>query len=212
MAWLMVLGLLALNGFIASWNAYVVGRAWRFAGGFMTFVLWCALIQSVVGYSSIALVGILVGLHQYGKLDAEFMKYAMDLWYLLMVFPVIGSGLVIWLHGVIHTIRHPSVGGVLTSGWNTFANVHNIMGAVRHVPEAGEGVGKLLGSIGKSKDGAKALIVLIAVGVSIGIGITLTYVFFSWGYSATEEEMYAGKWYEDVGPQKEPPPRYDRYS
>lgn len=204
MMWLLLL-VLALNGAIATWNAWIVGRMWPMAQGFfMTLLLLCALIQSVAGYSSIALVGLLLGAHGLGKIDDQFLKYAMDLWYLLVIVPVVMSGTVIWLHSVFAAIRSPSAGGILTAGWNTYATYHNVSGMIQHVPDASAGVGKLFGSLGKSKDGAKAMLVLILVGISIGIGFLLTYVVFEWGRSATQNELSSGEW-DAVGQEKKPP-------
>jgi hypothetical protein len=188
---------LAINTVIATWNAYVVGRMWPLAQGFGASLLcWCGLIQSVVGYSSAILLGILFGVLHFEVLDMEYAKYVVDLWYLVIIFPAIGSGICIWLHSVQAMVRNPGFGSFLTAGWNSYAMYHNVSGAIAHVPEAASGVGELFKALGETKgsggkDGALVILVIVIVAVTLLLSVLLTYMVFSWGCKATTEELHA---------------------
>lgn len=176
----LLLVLLAVNCLIATWNAWVVGKMWdTFCGFFAKLVLWSALAQSVIGYSSGILLGIVMGLYHYGRIDEHHMKLAFDLWYVFMVFPALGTGLVLWLYSVQMAFRRPGVFSWATAGWNTYAMVHNVGDALQYLPQAGEGAGELLSSNVGSKMDGKALFAIAAFLVSIGLGILLTWAVFA---------------------------------
>lgn len=183
---------LAINVLIASWNAYLVGRVYALAKGVgVKLLLWCGLIQSVIGYSSALMFGLGIGAYELGWLDEKFLTYAIQLWYLGAIFPALGTGMVIWLHSVIDAVRNPSAGGFLAAGWNTYATFHNIGSALRHVPEAIDGVGEFFGEMleGKSGDDGKGKIALLVVLLALGIGIILTHVVFAMGRRTTANEI-----------------------
>ena len=193
MIWLLLLVLL-INLLAATWNAYMGGRLWRLVEGFGSkTVLICALVQSVVGYSSVLLIAILIPVYAMGWIDEQYAKYTVDRWYLMIIFPALGTGIVIWMHSLLGAIRHPGSGNFLVAVWNSFAMWHNISSAIEHVPEAAKGAGELLGTLGKGgasggKDGLAAIIIIGIVALTIGLSITITYLVFCWGYRVTEEE------------------------
>ena len=176
----LLLVLLAVNCLIATWNAWVVGKMWDLADGFFAkLVLWSALVQSVVGYSSAILLGVVTGLYYNGRIDEHFIVLAVDFWYVLVIFPALGTLLVLWLHSIQMAFRHPGILSWTTAGWNTYAMAHNVGDALQHLPEASEGAGELFSSIGKGEDGWKVWLVILVVLASIGLGALLTWAVFA---------------------------------
>lgn len=183
---------IAINVAISTWNAWIVGKVWDLAEGFgATILLICGLIQSVVGYSSAFMVGLGFGAYGLGYLDEEYLHLSMQLWYLGVIFPALGSGMVIWLHSVLHAIRNPSFGSIGIAGWNTFAQAHNMYHALDQVPQAYEGVGKLLGEVfgGKSKMDGRAIIAILIAIAALGLGMLATGIVFVIGRQSTLAEL-----------------------
>jgi hypothetical protein len=143
---------------------------------------WMAAIMSASGFTwcymvIAALLGTVIPVKDsHGEyhplLTPEMLKAFCDLGYLVVVLPILGSGLAITIHswGVFWRRRNFSSGA--TAGWNTFAQVYNFYGAARHIPEAGIGVKDFFG--GKSDDKSKAIVALLVVGAVIG-GILTTW-------------------------------------
>lgn len=189
---ILLLVILALNVLIATYNARMVGRVWDLAKGFgIKVVLWSALVQSVIGYSSALVVGLGFGAYKLELLDEEFLEATVQLWYLMVIFPCIMTGFIIWLHGVIETLRNPSLGNVAGTTWNTFAMYHNVSGALENVPNAFEGVGKLFDSKSSSDDDKGKIAILIVV-LAFIVGILLTSLVFTSGRRATMAELGMG--------------------
>lgn len=187
MAWLALL--LLLNFGISWWNAYVVGCNWvesRIVGGWPRFVMWCGAVQSAIGFSSV-FICIFGGMAYLANwLPSEAVEPLASLWYLLVVFPMLGSGFAITAQGWQSTLREPSLLRVGTSAWNTYAQVHNTVQAFDGIGPALESVGKLFGSIfrggnssrnddGKAKLGmAIVLLVILIVICALAAGTLLT--------------------------------------
>lgn len=169
--------LLALNFGISWWNAYVVGCNWlesRMVGGSVRFVMWCGAVQSAIGFSSVFLCAFGGVAYVAGWLPPEAVEPMVSLWYLLVVFPLLGSGFAITALGWQETLREPNLARIGTSAWNTYAQVHNTAEAFNGIGPALEAVGKLFGSLlkgGGGRDDAKArltmavalLVILIAI-------------------------------------------------
>lgn len=180
MEMLFVLGLLALNGFISWWNCKSAGSVWIEAkklGGFMRVLVWCAAIQSAVGFSSILIVMLAFGAYAGGYLDQAHFQGAMSLWYLLVIFPALGSGLIITIHSLLQAWRTRRIADIGVAAWNTFAQGYNMYSAMKDVPQAWSVVGSLFGGDSKSRSDkdnkGNALLILIVV-VAIAGGIIIT--------------------------------------
>ena len=186
----LLLVILAVNGGIATWNAWLVGRVWPLADGFFTkLLLVCGFVQSGFGYSSVIIVGLAFGGHTLGYLDQKMVETMFQLWYVPTILAVIGTGSVIWLHSVVEFVRNPSAGGFVVGAWNSYAMYHNVSSAIRELPGAIDGAGDALASLGKGKDGAKALVVIVLVAISIGLGFLMTYIVFAYGRARTYAEV-----------------------
>jgi len=168
---LVVILMLALN-FAISWsNASICGRYWsesKREGGSLRVYMVCGYIQSIFGFTMVyayTLLLIAPVFMQMRGMDAETIYYFQDLasnlTYLVVVFPILSSGLFIWIKGILITWENRTVSNIIVSGWNTYAMVHNTVSAYRNVPSAfGKVVEAFFG--GKRKKG-KETIVLLAV-------------------------------------------------
>ena len=182
--------MLLLNGAIATWNAWIIGRCWPMAGSFGTkLLLVCGYVQSGIGYSSVLIVGLVLGGYGLGWLDVAVVKFAFSLWYVLVIVPLIGTGFVIWLHSVLTCIKDPSIGGFAVGAWNTYAMYSNISSAVEHLPAALEAVGEGFSGLLDSKDGWRVALALLIVAISIGLGFAVTHMVFRAGKARTLAEI-----------------------
>ncbi|QYW06413.1 hypothetical protein uan_001 [Pseudomonas phage UAntarctica] len=176
---LFIVGLLALNGIISWWNCKVVGGIWiesKKMGGFMHVLAWCGAVQAAVGFSSVLIFGLAFGAYSFGFLPKEYASAAISLWYLLIIIPAIGTGLVITVHSLITAWRERNIANMGIAAWNTFASGMNIYNALDGIPNAWEAVSSVLGGDSKDKDNdskAALLILLVVVAIAGGIFITM---------------------------------------
>jgi hypothetical protein len=178
--------ILALNFAISWWNARSCGRAWaesKAVGGSIRFLVWCGAVQSAVGFSSVFLFPLLFAANALAPdyFTDEQLNGALSLWYLTIIFPVLGTGLIITIESWIAAYRNHSLMNLGLAAYNTFAQVHNAMGAINGVGPAFSAVGKMFASVaggrGDAKGKAAILGVMIAVGVvvlALSAGVILT--------------------------------------
>lgn len=174
MALLLILGLLALNLFISWWNCRSAGAVWNEAkqfGGFMRVLVWCAAIQSAVGFSSVLIMALGFAAFATGNLPKEYLDATVSLWYLLIIFPALGSGLIITIHSLMQAWRERNIASMGIAAYNTFAMGSNIYHATSAVPDAFSKVGDLFKG---DKDQQKVALVLLIVGVSLAGGVLIT--------------------------------------
>lgn len=173
-----------LLNFVISWsNAWGCGKTWiesRHAGGWPHFLNWCGAIMSAAGFTWCYLVIL-------GAIGAQIPIKAEDgtvhmllsgasaeafagLGYLVIIFPILGSGLAITVHswGVFWRERNFTRGAI--AGWNTFADVYNTVAALENVPAAARGVSKFFSRDrnSDSKDRAKLIVALLVALAAIG--------------------------------------------
>lgn len=178
MEMLLVMGLLALNGFISWFNCRSAGSVWIEAkklGGYMQVLVWCAAIQSAVGFSSILIFLLAFGAYVGGYLDQAHFNGAMSLWYLLVIIPALGSGLIITIHSLREAWRTRQIGDIGVAAWNTFAQGYNMYSAVKDVPQAWGAVSDIFSSKSSSdKDSKGTALMLLIVVLAIAGGIIIT--------------------------------------
>lgn len=171
---LIIAGLLVLNLVISWWNCRVVGSMWKeskFVGGFMRVLAWCGAVQAAVGFSSVIMLVLVFTAYATGHLPAKYAEAAGSLWYLLIIVPAIGTGLIITVHSLIQAWRERSMVNMGVAAWNTFASASNLYSAASSVPSAFGKVGDLFKG---DKDQQKVALVLLIVAASIGGGIIIT--------------------------------------
>src|SRR5262245_51930238 len=180
--------LIWLLNFVISWvNAWGCGKTWtesKHAGGMPHFINWAAAIMSASGFTwcYLVILGGVGSVIPYETADdgtttmllsgAAAQAFA-DLGYILVVFPIIGSGLALTVHswGVFWRERN-FVNGA-TAGWNTFAQVYNTVSALENVPRAARGVGDFFASDDDDAADRLKLLVLLLVAIA-AIGGCLT--------------------------------------
>lgn len=183
----MLLLMLALNFGISWFNCYSCGKVWTEAkalGGWPRFMAWCGAIQAAIGFSSVIGFAIGAGLHATGHLPAAVAHGAVSAWYLLIIIPVLGTGLAITIESWIIAFRERSLANMGGAAYNTLAMAHNAYGAVDGIGQALKGVSSLLDT--KDDEGGSNL-VLMAFGLvlaALASGILLAAVLIR-RYSST---------------------------
>src|SRR5262245_36171030 len=137
--WLFLI--LALNFAVSWWNARSCGRAWvesKAVGGLIRLLVWCGAIQSAIGFSSVFLFPLVLlanALFPAYFTDA-YLKAAVNLWYLTIILPALGTGLVITIESWITAYRERSLMNLGRAAYNTMAQIHNTMSAIDSVGPA----------------------------------------------------------------------------
>ncbi len=176
---LLLIVVLTLNILISIWNCYAVGTAWKdtmsIGGGFNKLVLWSALIQSGVGFSMpvlITLAGIVRVFLTSGvnptltpEEDQQIMQGIFSLWYIAIIFPILGSGLAIWAHSLREAYRHRDFASIATAGWNTYAQISNTISAAETLGGAFGNVGELFSGVfsGDGDDDIKWKLLIVVI-------------------------------------------------
>lgn len=156
---LLLVLVLLLNVAISVWNCYAVGSAWKdtmaIGGRFEKAVLWSAVIQSGIGFSMPILLVLAYGSVAYLTAGeepvltptegAEMMQVIFSLWYVAVIFPILGSGLAIWAHSLRIAYQRRDFASIATAGWNSFAQIHNMVSAVNNFGGAFGDIGELFG-------------------------------------------------------------------
>ena len=165
----LVIIMLAVNFFISWSNASICGRYWsesKREGGGLRLYMICGYIQSIFGFTMVyayTLLLIAPVFMQMKGMDQDSIYYFQDLaanlTYLVVVFPILSSGLVILIKGYIITWENRTASNIIVSGWNTYAMAHNTISAFREVPSA---LGKVVEAFfgGKRKKGKETLVLL----------------------------------------------------
>jgi hypothetical protein len=171
----MIVLILALNFGISWLNCYVLGGIWvesRALGGFSRVLAWCGATQAAIGFSSV--IGVVIGfvLQASGHLPPKVATGAVSLWYLLIIVPAIGTGLILTIQSWIVAFRERSLSNMGTAAYNTFAQLHNMYGAIDGIGKALDGVSDLFDS--KDKDSAPILFAILLVVVALAGGVILT--------------------------------------
>jgi hypothetical protein len=152
---MIILLLWVWNFAISILNAWICGKTWnesKHAGGLPRFMNWCGAVMSASGFTwcyllVIGFFGATIPIIKNEEgvretlLTVEQLHVFMDLGYLVVIFPILGSGLAITVHawGVFWRRRRITDGAV--AAYDTFAMIYNISSALRHVPRAGQGQG-----------------------------------------------------------------------
>jgi type II secretory pathway pseudopilin PulG len=177
--------LLFLLNFGISWlNAWGVGRTWeesKAAGGFSHFVTWCAAVMSASGFTwcytlILALIAGSVPYKGHILLAPRYVEGMIELGYVIIILPILGSGLGITISSWRDFSRRRSLATGGVAGYNTFAQVYNTVQAVRVLPGIFGDLGKLFNSKDKDSNGYWLMILLVALAVLGGILTTATII------------------------------------
>ncbi len=180
--------LLWILNFVISWfNAWGCGKSWnetRTASGFPHFMNWMGVIMAASGFTwcflvIIAAVGANWQVEQAdgtmaAYLTAQQLQAFCDLGYMLVIFPILGSGLAITIHAWRVAWERRTIGNMGVAAWDTFAMTYNISSAMRNVPQAGD---RLANFFSGNNDGKGKVVLLVLLAALAGI--VLTYVIVS---------------------------------
>jgi len=178
--------LLWLLNFAISWvNAWGCGKSWnesKHSGGFAHLTNWSAAIMSACGFTwcYTLLLGFLGTQfetkppHPHPYLSQAAFDAMQSLGYLVVILPILGSGIVITLAMWRQAYRDRSFGSGAVAGYDTFAQIYNIAHAFHDVPRSFD----LVSSFFSSKDdddGVSGKIVIALVLIAVAGGILTTY-------------------------------------
>jgi hypothetical protein len=168
--WLLII--LALNFAISWWNARTCGRAWvesKAVGGGIRVLVWCGAIQSAIGFSSVFLFPLIFIANALfpDYFTADDLNGALSLWYVTIIFPALGTGLIITIESWIAAYRKHSLANLGVAAYNTFAQIHNTMGAINSLGPAFQAVGKMFTSVLTSRGDAKGKVAIIGVMIAV---------------------------------------------
>lgn len=169
-----LIGIILLNLVISWWNAKACGSHWsesKAIGGFVRVLMWCGVIQSAIGFSMALIFVEVIVAGSLGYLSPKAVDATLSLWYLAVILPAIGTGLVITVHSWAIAWRTRSWGDMGVAAWNTFASGSNIYNA------ANGGVSTALDKVGdlfKGNDNKQAQLVIALVLLSLVGGVLIT--------------------------------------
>ena len=158
-------------------------------GWFDKIILYSAVIQSGVGFSMPILIGlayiavtILTGGSEptlTPEEGAEMMQAIFSLWYVAVIFPILGSGLAIWAHSLRMAYQRRAFASFAVAGWNTYAQVSNTISAFNHIGGALGNIGEFfvtaLSSKGGDGKGKVAILVILLVIISLVAGFMIAF-------------------------------------
>lgn len=172
MAYLFLFLLLALN-FAISWsNASYVGRYWsesKQVGGSFRVYMVTGYIMAIAGFTMVyGYILLLISPYILPLLKVSqetilaVQSLSADLIYLFCVATIIPTGFYIWIRSLKTFFEEKTLSARLTAGWNTFAQIHNVVNAAREVPNSLSRIADALLGKGKKKND-KTIIVALAI-------------------------------------------------
>ena len=180
-----MLFLLFLVNLVISWfNAYHVGSIWdsaRTKGGWARFMSWAGAMMSASGFTwcymvLLGLLGSVVPMDlqdptQGMLLEGESLQAFFEFGYVIIVFPILGSGLAMTVNSWRNLARKDrGIGDWVETGWNTYAQVSNTLDAYENLPEISDHLRDFF-----KGDNKKSAIVVFLVAISLLGGVLTTY-------------------------------------
>jgi hypothetical protein len=176
--------LILIFNFAVSWfNAWACGRTWnesKRTGGWPHFVTWCAAVMSACGFTWVYLffLALVAGNIHHGNgvplLSAHRIQQMVELGYVVIILPMLGSGLGITLSSwqTFNRNRSLMTGGV--AAYNTFAEAYNTIQAIRVLPGIFGDLGDLFKRGKDEDDDTSARLVLLLVAFALLSGVLTT--------------------------------------
>ncbi|MCE9643063.1 MAG: hypothetical protein K8Q97_01915 [Candidatus Andersenbacteria bacterium] len=179
---------LGLNFGISFWNAYSSGAyltETKIIGGFSRFMVWCGLVMSACGFTWVYLTILTMIAVSCEWLTPHWGEVMFKLGYLVIIGPVLGSGLAIWAHSIVVAYRRRNLSDVAVAAWNTYAQVSNTWEAASHAPGFLKEVMSAFSSTSDDDDddnkGAQmGLLVILLVILAVFGGVITTGVIARW--------------------------------
>ncbi|MBI1731058.1 hypothetical protein HYR53_10665 [Candidatus Acetothermia bacterium] len=162
--------ILFINFGISWFNAWGVGRGWveaKMEGGWPLIVAVSGAVMSAVGFTWCYLIIAAAVAASAKLLIADEIEYLLSYGYLIIIFPLIGSGLVLTLQSWLSFWRNKNLATGFAATWNTFSSYYNLHRAISILP----GIFSKLSSSSKRGRG-NALILLLLIFALIGGTLT----------------------------------------
>lgn len=182
---MMIVGFLLVfivNPLIAYFNAYTVGKYWndiQYSSFWQKTISVSALVQSVIGFS-MPILGILLFIGYITKtLTMNQIDLSIDLLWLSIIIPIVGSGILITIESIKEAIRSRSFTNGALAIWNLGATIENIFNMVSNF-------GSVIKDFEKrsdKEDDSSNLIVVLLVGVALLLSVGGTVLSFNYGKS-----------------------------
>jgi len=188
---ILVFLIIIINTLISAYNAYSCGRIWSVCQGFMKIAAVAGLIVSVAGFIQtwVLLIGFIT--EYFGWLKPDALNALFSMTYVLIVLPVIGSGIILTIQSWIAAVRTRNVGSGAGAVWNTGATAYDIYQAMETLPNAFNSVINFFSSEDEDS-GSKASVALIFT-VAVMMSLGSTYFFFQKGQNKTADEIQVDK-------------------
>jgi len=177
MQYLLIIAMLGLNFWISWSNARCVGRYWsesKEVGGSFRRLVVCGYVMAVAGFTMVyGYLLLIIAPYVFSAMGysqrfvEQLQSIGFDLIYLLVGASVILSGFRITAHSLRSAWEERTFSYIATAGWNSYAQIHNVVNFARSAPSAfGRIVKALFGGSGKksrSKDDNSAYIAFLAI-------------------------------------------------
>jgi hypothetical protein len=199
----MIVFLLLWNLLISVLNCWFVGRTWaesKVVGGWVRFITWCAAVMGACGFiwCNMLVLGYICSTHigilplKYQLNDAN-LGLLWALGYVVVVFPILGSGLAITADSVKQAYKNRDGLSIGVAAYNTFAMAHNTYEAAKFLPSVFKFIGDTLKDDDQSAQTKLMLVtVYVVLGLSIGLGIaTAWYIIHTTAVSVANKARIA---------------------
>ena len=198
----MIVFLILWNFLISVLNCWFVGKTWaesKVIGGWFRFVTWCAAIMGTCGFvwCNTLVIGWLASTHagllplKY-QLNDTYLELLFNIGYMLVIVPILGSGMGIWLDSVKKAYMRRDGLSIGVASYNTFAQGYNTYEAAKFVPTVLEKIGKTLKSTDSVKTKLMLLTVYTVLALSVGLGVaTAWYIIHTTAEGVVEKASIA---------------------
>ncbi len=163
--------LLIVNFGISWWNAYATGKVWaesKAAGGWPRAMAWAGAVMSACGFTFVYAVVLALIAGATGYLPPQYVQGLLELTYVIIVLPILGSGMIIWVESLMTAWRERTFGNIAGAGWNTFAQIHNTYEAATMLPGIFKHLGELFAK-GDDDDDLKDRLTMIVFALTLSI-------------------------------------------
>lgn len=182
--------IMLLNLVISFFNARSCGKVWaesKAIGGWFRIVVWAGAVMAAAGFTSVYVFVIAFIAVSTGFLPHSALNFLASLSYVVIIIPVLGSGVIITIESWIAFAREKNLMNLGVAGWNTFAQVYNVYNAINSFGGAWDAVAKGFGSLTDGVDDdsdSDNLKVILLVALALLGGIVTTAIIIK-KYTAT---------------------------
>lgn len=169
--------LMAFNFAVSWWNARVAGQIWqetKALGGWLRAVAWAAAVQSACGFTSVFAIILLAGVHLVvpHTVTLHGLEAGVDLMYVMIILPLLGSGMIITMESWIRAYRERDFASMGIAGYNTFAMTYDTINAASNMGSAFSAIGDFFSDDDEKPDGKLLIILLVLLALAAGIFLT----------------------------------------